>query len=386
MADEQPLCLALGMGAIGKAVSGYAMVKAGVHVTFADIAQAQINAVNQNGGYWLGTADIYAKQATKAFITGVDAVHVETPQAQRAAMEAEYIISAVGPRGFRALLPRVIGWLQERNRNSDRPLYYMVFENDNEALHLLEAEVDRVFHGCPDWLHIAKCSIERMTKVVELEGYGATAIGETFFPIIADEKAMRGCSIYHCADVIEMVEDVQKYYYRKLLTNNLGHAVLGYAGQPRGYANTLEAMADPAVYALLRQTLREAGEVLCAHWGFTREHMEKHIETLMLRFGNPGLIDDLERLTRDPIRKISPEERIVLPIVLAYRYGIEPKGLLRTLACAISYCNRNVERGQELMDLRAQNGDAWILQNICKADGRFLEEALQTINIPFMEE
>lgn len=356
------------------------MTKAGVHVTFGDIAEAQIQAVNENGGYWLGTADIYTKQLTTRFVTDVNAVHVESEAAQKAAMEAEYIISAVGPKGFRALLPRVIQWLQERDKISDKPLYYMVFENDNDALHLLEDTVKTAFNGCPDWLHIAKCSIERMTKVTQLPEYGTIAIGETFFPIIADKKAMAGCSIYHQEDVIEMADDVQKYYYRKLLTNNLGHAVLGYAGHPKGYKNTLEAMADPEIYALLKQTLTESGKVLCSHWGFTPEHMKKHIDTLMLRFGNPGLVDDLERLTRDPVRKISPEERIMLPLNLAQQYGLPFDGLLQTLHHAIHYENPNVERGQELMDLCQQQGEEWILQNICKINENLLREAKKRMN------
>lgn len=380
MADNRPLCLAFGLGAIGKAVSGYGMTKAGVHVTFGDIAEAQIQAVNENGGYWLGTADIYTKQLTTQFVTDVDAVHVESEAAQKAAMEAEYIISAVGPKGFRALLPRVIQWLQERDKISDKPLYYMVFENDNDAWHLLEDAVKTTFIRCPDWLHIAKCSIERMTKVTQLPEYGTIAIGETFFPIIADKKAMAGCSIYHREDVIEMADDVQKYYYRKLLTNNLGHAVLGYAGHPKGYKNTLEAMADSEIYALLKQTLTESGKVLRSHWGFTPEHMEKHIDTLMLRFGNPGLVDDIERLTRDPLRKISPEERIMLPLNLAQQYDLPFDGLLQTLGYAIHYENPNAERGQELMDLCRQQGEEWILQNICKINENLLPEAKKRMN------
>ena len=296
-------------------------------------------------------------------------------------MEAEYIISAVGPKGFRALLPRVIRWLQERDKISQKPLYYMVFENDNDALHLLEDTVKETFNGCPDWLHIAKCSIERMTKVTQLPEYGTIAIGETFFPIIADKKAMEGCSIYHRDDVIEMVDDVQKYYYRKLLTNNLGHAVLGYAGHPKGYKNTLEAMADPDVYNLLRKTMTESGNVLCAHWGFTKAHMDQHIETLMLRFGNPGLIDDLERLTRDPIRKLSPEERIMLPLNLAQQYQIPADGLTQTLCCAIRYENPNVERGQELMDMRREKGDIWILKHICKTEESVLRNVAETMKL-----
>lgn len=377
MCTNQPLCLALGMGAIGRAVSGYAMTRAGIHVTFADVVVEQIKAVNREGGYWIGTADIYTKKLTKEFISNVDALHVDAPEAQEAAIRAEYLISAVGSRGFRALLPKVISWLLVRGAVSTAPLYYMVFENDNEAMELLRDAVLDAFGTCPMWLHLAKCSIERMTKVVELPENGTIAIGENFFPIIADRTSMADCGISERSDILEMVDDVQAFYFRKLLTNNLGHAVLGYAGHPKGYRNTLEAIADPEIYALLRETLSESGRAVCANWGFTEEHMYHHIETLMLRFSNPGLVDDLERLSRDPIRKISPEERIVLPIALCYRYNIQPCGLLQVLHYAISYTNPNVERGQELIDLRQSIGEQGILKTICKAGAHFIEDVLQ---------
>lgn len=377
MERNEPLCLALGMGAIGKAVSGYAMRRAGVRVIYADIAQTLIDTVNRDGGYWLGTADIYTKTLTKEFITGVSAVHTDAPEAQQAAIEADYMISAVGPKGFRALLPKAAGWLRARAAVTDKPLYYMVFENDHDAMELLRGAVREALGDIPSWLHLAKCSIERMTKVVELPDTGTTAIGETFFPIIADGAAMAGSGIAGRTDVIELADDVEKYYYRKLLTNNLGHAVLGYAGIPKGYTNTLEAMADAEIYTLLRRALEESGRAICAKWGFTAAHMQKHIDTLMLRYANPGLVDALPRLARDPLRKLSPDDRIVLPIRLCYTYGIPAEGLLEVLHRAICFDAPDVEGSDTLRALHASIGEAGILKTVCKADGTFLQDALR---------
>ncbi len=375
MKTKQPLCLALGMGAIGKAVSGYAMTKAGVHVTFADIADDQIEKVNREVGYWLGTADIYTKTLTKAFITNVDAVHINSQAATDAAMQAEYIISAVGPKGFRALLERITGWFLQRNTENPRPLYFMVFENDSQAMTLLHEAVEQAFGTQPQWLHLAKCSIERMTKVAHLPQVGMIPVGETFLPIIADGKAMEGCGIYDRDDVLQVADDVQKYYYRKLLTNNLGHAVLGYAGLAKGYKTTVEAFADPEIYDLLQRTVAQSGQAVCRKWGFTQQEMEKHLQTLMLRFGNPCFADDLERLARDPLRKLSPMERIVYPINLCQEYGLEHSGLLRTLLYALK------DQDPELAELRSKMGLEGILKTVCEASPRLLADVMELANI-----
>lgn len=374
MEEKKTLCLALGLGAIGRTVSGYAMTKAGIHVTYGDIAEEQIEVINHDGGYWLGTADIYSKQLKKEFITNVNAAHVKSAEAERAALHAEYMISAVGPKGFRALLPQIMEWFQMRNAISNSPLYYMVFENDYEAVRLLYESVERIFGERPPWLHIAKCSIERMSKIEKFPDLGMTAIGETYFPIIAERKDMEGSGLSKHSDLIELVDDVERYYFRKLLTNNLGHAVLGYAGSQKGYKTTREAITDPEIYELLRETLFESGQAVCAEWGFTREEMERHLDILMLRFENPAFEDDLERLCREPIRKISPKERIVFPIKLCYQYHIVPDGLQRTLYHAIRYENSGVEWGRELLELRQRIGDEGILKTICAADEQFLED------------
>lgn len=377
MDSQKTVCLALGMGAIGKAVSGYAMTKAGIHVTYADIATEQIDAVNTAGGYWLGTADIYSKKLTKEFITNVDALHVDSQEVQNVVNNASYMISAVGPKGFRALLHKVSGWLKQRNEVTEEPLYYMVFENDSEAVPLFKEEIVQTFGTWPEWLHVAKCSIERMTKVIQLPDVGAIAVGETFFPIIADGKPMQGSGIYGKSEIVDCVDDINKYYYRKLLTNNLGHAVLGYAGHTKGYKNTVEAIKDPEIYELLKGTLEESAKVVCRKWGFAEEEMKKHIQTLMLRYENPEFADELDRLSRDPFRKISPEERIVFPIKLSYQYGFKPEKLLETLLYAITYSNPNVERGEELIKLRENIGIEEILRTICKAEPEFVQDVMK---------
>ena len=373
---SSPSCVAFGMGAIGRAVSGYAMTTAGIHVTFADIAVDQIQAVNRDGGYWLATADIYSKETSETFISNVDAMHVESPHLCQRFAEAEYMVCAVGSKGFRALLPRILSLLKERDSLSNDPLYCLIFENDHAAMTILLDAVQETFGSCPPWFHISKCSIERMAKVSTRLNGSSMVIGETFFPIIADCHAMEGCSIYDRADVLELVDDVEMYYFRKLLTNNLGHAVLAYAGTPKGYKTTLEAMSDPDIFALLQKTLAESGRAVCDHWGFSQSHMTSHLETLMLRYSNPGLIDELSRLGRDPIRKLGAEERISYPLRLCYQYQIRPEGLLETLCYAINF----EDPSQELNQLRKSIGYDGILRTICGATDAFLFNALQNIN------
>ena len=45
-----------------------------------DIDESQIQSINNEKGYWLGTADIYTKQLTVEFVANVDALHVKSSE------------------------------------------------------------------------------------------------------------------------------------------------------------------------------------------------------------------------------------------------------------------------------------------------------------------
>ena len=53
------------------------------------------------------------------------------------------------------------------------------------------------------------------------------------------------------------VGDLKAYYYRKLYTNNTGHAVLGYHGYQCGYSTLIQAIGDDAIRRELDNALNE---------------------------------------------------------------------------------------------------------------------------------
>ena len=80
----------------------------------------------------------------------------------------------------------------------------------------------------------------------------------------------------------------------------------------------------------------------------------------------------LERNSRDPIRKLGPEDRMVGPAKLAMDYGIEPVNLATVIAAAIFYDHPADPIALQLKDMRITQGVDTVLSEVCgiEPDGK----------------
>lgn len=85
----------------------------------------------------------------------------------------------------------------------------------------------------PAWLSVSHASIERISKKVVREDGRIDGVSEEFIPPILTRRELADTQLVLHTDYFELVDDVNRYYYRKLYLNNIGHAVLAYLAQKR---------------------------------------------------------------------------------------------------------------------------------------------------------
>ncbi|SQD00624.1 mannitol-1-phosphate 5-dehydrogenase [Escherichia coli] len=68
--------------------------------------------------------------------------------------------------------------------------------------------------------------------------------------------------------------------------------------------------------------MEESGAVLIKRYGFDADKHAAYIQKILGRFENPYLKDDVERVGRQPLRKLSAGDRLIKPL-LGYA-GIQP--------------------------------------------------------------
>lgn len=367
MPDENKnnkLCLAIGAGAIGKSITGYIFRKHDLNVIFADVVDDVIDDINRRNEYVVHSTQT-GENSEDVIVRNVTAYYVSDPAVIEIAINADYICTAVGASGLKILLPTFIEWMNRRNDEQQKKLYLLLFENDTECVKIITDGIENRLGFLPEWLSIIKTSVERMTKPDKNAENEFNVIAEQFIPVIASKEQLIGSSIESFKDSFELVENVDAYYYRKLYTNNLGHVVLGYIGLCHGYENTIQAMNDPLIYNHLTDVLNESGKMLEMKYGFTENEMKMHIDSLLMRYRNEELKDSLQRLARDPLRKLGRKERITGAIYNCIEYDINPDAIIKTLFYALHYRDLNDPSVCILSEILGRDGIGGVLTQIC---------------------
>jgi len=149
--------------------------------------------------------------------------------------------------------------------------------------------------------------------------------------------------------VFEEKDDLLPFEEAKLYGHNATHALAAYVGAMRGVERIAELSKCPDIVAFLRAAfIQESGEALVRkHAGkdplFTHEGYREYADDLLARMVNPFLRDSVERVGRDPQRKLGWDDRLVGTLRVALDQGIKPSRYAFGAAAALAVLDRNTE-------------------------------------------
>ena len=126
-------------------------------------------------------------------------------------------------------------------------------------------------------------------------------------------------------------DDLFPFEDAKLYGHNATHFLLATLGKARGCTTMDEVRAFPALIEIARQAFfNESGTALIKKYGslndelFTAAGFKAYVDGLLVRMTNPFLKDAIDRITRDPERKLSWDDRVIGTMRLILSQGIEP--------------------------------------------------------------
>jgi len=146
--------------------------------------------------------------------------------------------------------------------------------------------------------------------------------------------------------VFEEKDDLLPFEEAKLYGHNATHALAAYVGIFRGAARMSDLRDLPGVLPFLRAAfLEESGEALLRKYAgldplFTPEGYARYADDLLGRMTNPYLQDTVERVGRDPRRKLGWDDRLVGTMRLALRQGVRPRRYAVGAAAAAAVLDR----------------------------------------------
>ena len=325
-----------GAGNIGRGFVGLLLDGAGYDLVFADVADALIDALKVTPSYLVKEVGLESSEETVDNYRAINSRSEEALVIEEIA-KADIVTTAVGPTILKFVAPVIVAGLRSRGDNS-LPLVVMACENAINATDVL-AEHVRTAAG-DEWDALSRKAIFANTAVDRIVPAQAADAGldvtvESYFEW-AIERPPFGGNEPTIPDAT-WVDDLAPYIERKLFTVNTGHASTAYHGFVRGIHKLSDALADDEVRAKVEGVLAETKQLLVDKHEFAPEAQQAYVDKILQRFANPYLPDTVDRVGRQPLRKLSRTERLIGPAVQLAERGQRPEFLLDTVEAALSF-------------------------------------------------
>ncbi|MEI2400446.1 mannitol-1-phosphate 5-dehydrogenase [Paenibacillus sp. FSL R10-2199] len=340
-----------GAGNIGRGFIGLLLSQAGYEVTFVDVNEAFVSQLQERGEYPVTLASDGQETVVVKNVTALSSVtHGEEVAA--AIAEADLVTTAVGVSILKHIAGVLADGISRRVAVSSAPLHVIACENaiggSAQLKELVYAKLDEAARAKADAsVAFPNAAVDRIVPLQQHEDILKVVV-EPFYEWVVDSSQM--IPGYTPVEGVHYVDNLEPYIERKLFTVNTGHCSAAYLGFLRGYETIQQAMADEALTAQVREVLEETGAVLIQKHGFDQAEHSKYIDKILERFRNPALTDEVSRVGRSPLRKLSPNDRLVSPALQAYDRGLSYAALTRSMAGALLF---NVSDDPEAVELQA---------------------------------
>lgn len=370
-----------GAGSVGRGFLGELFSESNMNVCFIDIDEKIINSINSENRYPHIT--VYNSKENIKWIENVYAISSNDKQSViNEILNADIIATSVGIRVLPLIAPMISEALVTRLDLTGKPINILLCENlnnidgymrnllvkdlDTEKAILLEKKVGLLSTSIGRMIPVsseATKSIHPMAikvepyKLLPYDGLSVKGIMPNVTGLIWDKNV-----------------DFDYYSERKLYIHNLGHCMIAYFAEIFGYKYIEEAVMNPEVRYIVRSAMIESAMALSKKYRYPINKIIKHIDNLLMRFGNKSLMDTCERVGRDPARKLKSDDRFLGALKVCIEQNIS---------------SRHVSLGVALGLLKLSKSDDFICDSIesyLRTEAAFLFKDNNSNNLKLLKE
>ena len=344
-----------GGGNIGRGFIGALLSQSGYNVTFIDVAEPVVKALQDNKSYPIryvsseGYEDVLVEN-----VTAVNGNDMEA--AADVIANCDIMATAVGARILKFIVGNVVAGIRKRWELGKGPLNIIICENLNDANKIFEGMLKEQLteEECKKFdetVGLVEASIGRMVPVQTDEmkdGEPMRVCVERYGYLPVDKAAFKG----EVPEIKNMVpfEPFDFYIKRKLFIHNMGHATCAYLGGYLGLDYIYQSIDVPDVRIIVQNAMLESAMAISKKYGVELEKLMLHITDLLHRFTNAALKDTCQRVGGDPARKLAPADRLIGSSTLAMEQGITPAYIAVGAAAAVRRYIDETEGMEQGMD------------------------------------
>ncbi|MCL6456952.1 MAG: mannitol-1-phosphate 5-dehydrogenase [Gorillibacterium sp.] len=356
-----------GAGNIGRGFIGLLLSKAGYRVVFSDVNETLVKLLQEQGHYTVELANDAKDTIEVDNVTAINGRDLDA--VAREVAEADLVTTAVGVSVLPHIAEGIARGVALRLQAGGGTLTFIACENAIGGTsilkkHVLEKLPEALRTQAEEVMAFPDAAVDRIVPIQHHENDPLRVKVEPFYEWVVDRSQMKQQADH--IEGIHYVDNLEPFIERKLFTVNTGHCTVAYLGYLRGYETIQQAMADEAVVKEAQAVLEETGAVLVKKFSLDKTEHEAYIHKILGRFRNSNLTDEVTRVGRSPIRKISPNDRLVRPAMQAYENGLSARQLAKIIAAALLF---NVADDPESVELQAAVRDLGAAATVTKYTG-----------------
>ena len=333
-----------GAGSIGRGFIGALLSEIGYEVVFIDVNEQLVDTINKEKTY---PQIIMKKDQEIHWIKNIRAVNGNDLDAVRDEIaDADLLATAVGASVLEKIAPIIAkGLIKRWDADSENALDLLICENlmDADVLlrnWLLQALPESYHPIMESRLGLVETSIGRMVPPpspdIDSDIHHPLAVRvEAYDYLPVDSAAFKNA----IPDYKKIVPYTPFHYYleRKLYIHNMAHVTTAFLGKLLHLTYIDEAAGNIYIRKIVQGCMTESAMMLSRKYHIDFAQLQFHIDDLLFRFRNPYLKDTVERVTRDPVRKLGPTDRLVGSARSCEQQQIEPVYLSFAIALGLYF-------------------------------------------------
>ncbi|KAL4897847.1 mannitol-1-phosphate 5-dehydrogenase [Aspergillus ambiguus] len=339
-----------GGGNIGRGFVAEFLHEAGYEVVFVDVMDSVVTELQTTPFYSVTEVSKDGENTKK--ISNYRAINSKTHEsdAVKEIATADVVTCAVGPNILKFIAPLIAKGIDARTEST--PVAVIACENAIGATDTLHGFIKD--HTSKDRLatlydraRFANSAIDRIVPN-QPPNHGLNVRIEKFYEWAVEQKPF-GAFGHPDIPAIHWVDNLEPYIERKLFTVNTGHATTAYYGHLRGKKTIADALADEEIRSMVHKVLDETASLIVSKHGIPEDEQKEYVDIIIGRMSNPYLEDNIERVGRAPLRKLSRKERFIGPASQLAERGQKFDALVDAIEMALRF--QNVPGDQESADL-----------------------------------
>ncbi|RAK99125.1 mannitol-1-phosphate 5-dehydrogenase [Aspergillus ibericus CBS 121593] len=329
-----------GGGNIGRGFVAEFLHEAGYEVVFVDVVDKVVESLQNTKSY--DVTEVSEEGESTKTITNYRAInskHNESDAIQEIAT-ADVVTCAVGPNILKFIAPVIAKGIDARTES--KPVAVIACENAIGATDTLHAFIkqntssERV-ESLYERAQFANSAIDRIVPQ-QPSNSGLNVRIEKFYEWVV-EKTPFGSVGHPDIPAIHWVDNLEPYIERKLFTVNTGHATTAYYGHIRGKKMIADALDDQEIRGLVHKVLDETASLIVSKHDISEEEQKEYVDKIISRISNPYLEDNVDRVGRAPLRKLSRKERFIGPASQLAERGQKYDALMDAVEMALRFQN-----------------------------------------------